>query len=104
VQADDFQSSGAMRLIAHRLGEVETTMKTLAHNVEKLVIIEERLMHYAQAQERAFNEIKGLDERLTDVESKIPDADRVTLWMDRGLWSIAAAALMYIAKNTGLLG
>jgi chromosome segregation ATPase len=101
--SEDFQSSGAMRLVAHRLGEVETTMKSLAHSVERLVVIEERLAQTAANQERAFRAIESLDSRLKSVETKMPEATRTSQWLDRGLWATAAAAVVYVAKKTGLM-
>lgn len=103
VSDDDFQSSGAMRLIAHRLGEVESTMKSLAHSVERLVVIEERLAQTAASQERAFKAIESMEVRLKAVETKMPDADRANKWLDRGLWAAVAALAVYVAKKTGLM-
>lgn len=100
---DDFKSSGAMRLIAHRLGEVETTMKALAESVDTLVVIQERLTHYAEAQRLIFKELEKLQGRVASLEAKMPDADRAGRWLDRGLWAAVAAIAVYIAKKTGLI-
>jgi exonuclease VII small subunit len=85
------------------VGEIKGAMNNLAAAITKLALIEERQTTTNAALERAFGAIKRCEERLLEVEKKLPEISRASVWVDRGVWAAAAAAVMYVAKKAGLI-
>lgn len=99
-----------MSLLSHRLGtlhtdvtEMKTAMKELTTAITKLALIEERQMHAASAQERAFAILAKLEERVTVLESQIPANKRVSVWLDRATWAGMGLLVMMLVKKVGLV-
>lgn len=85
------------------VGEMKSVLRELTQAITKLALIEERQAQAAQAQERAFTALAKVEERVTDIEKKMPALSASSVWVDRGVWALAAAAATYIAKRIGLL-
>ena len=85
------------------VGDIKAVLKDLTSAITRLAVMEERMTTASAAQERAFNAISTLEKRLTEVEKKLPEVTRTSIWVDRGVWAAAAAAAVYIAKKTGLM-
>ena len=85
------------------VGEIKDALKSLSEAITKLALVEERQAQTSQALERAFKAIERVEIRLAAVESIAGNSRRTTVWVDRAMWSAAAAAVMYVAKKLGLL-
>lgn len=99
-----------MSLLSHRLGtlhtdvtEMKTAMKDLTTAITKLALIEERQMHAASAQERAFAILTKLEERVAALEAHIPANTRVSLWLERATWAGMGLLVMMLVKKTGMI-
>ena len=85
-------------------------MKELTSAITKLALVEERQTHASQAIERCFkaaerlqNSLEKLDVRVTELEKAEPAQNRAAEWIDRAVWSAAAAAVAMAASKLGLL-
>lgn len=85
------------------VSDMKNVLRELTQAITKLALIEERQAQAAAAQERAFSALAKVEERVTEIEKKLPQLSSTTVWVDRGVWAAAAAAVMYIAKKAGLL-
>ena len=85
------------------VGEIKSAMNNLSAAITKLALVEERQAVTNAALERAFVAIKAVEDRVLEVEKKLPDISRSSVWVDRGIWAAAAAAVMYVAKKVGLI-
>lgn len=83
--------------------EMKTVLKELTRAVNKLALVEQQQGQMAEAMERAFASIEKVEARVAEIERKFPDVTRTSVWVDRAVWSAAAAALMYTLKKIGLL-
>ena len=83
---------------------MESVLQELTKAITKLAVMEERQANAHIAIERAFGILSKIEERVGALEKAVINTSRTSLWVDRALWATAAAALMYIAKKTGLLG
>jgi len=85
------------------VSEIKSALKTLSEAITKLALVEERQQQAAAAQERAFNALGKLENRLAQLEIRCSEFSTTKIWVDRGVWATVAAALTYIAKKAGLL-
>ena len=90
--------------------EMKEAIKTLATAINRLAIVEERLGVTGQALERAFTALEKVELRVEKVEHRIIELEKVdgfnhqtNKWVERALWGAAAAAVMYVAKKSGLI-
>lgn len=85
------------------VGEVKTALKALSEAITKLALVEERQSQTSLALERAFIAIERIETRLAKLEQASVENRRFNIWLDRAIWSMAAAAAMFVAKKVGLL-
>lgn len=93
-----------LTMLHEDVGDIKDAIKELTSAITRLALVEERIASTAAAQERAFTAIANVEKRITEIEKKLPEYSRVSIWVDRGVWAAAAAAMMYAAKKVGLLG
>jgi hypothetical protein len=105
-----------MALVAARLESFETSfddlkgdMRKMAEAVTKLAVMEERQVSANQAQERAFNAIKRVEDDVSKVKTKVialeiagVDSKRTSAWIDRAVLAIVLAVAMFIAAKAGI--
>lgn len=82
--------------------EVKSALNKLTDAVTKLALLEERQLHAAAAQERAFAALERVEKRLSALEAYIPNAKRTGLWVDRAVLFVMGLVAMYVAKTVGL--
>lgn len=83
--------------------EVKNVLRELTTAITKLALIEERQMQFSAAQERAFNAISKLSDRVAELEKRVPEQSKVAVWVDRAIMATVGATLLFVAKKTGLL-
>lgn len=83
--------------------EVKGVLRELTAAITKLALVEERQVQFAAAQERMFSAIGKISDRVSELEKRVPEQSRIAIWVDRGIFALAAAALMYVGKSVGLL-
>lgn len=84
------------------VGEMKSALNKLTDAVTKLALLEERQLHAAAAQERAFSAIERVEQRLLKLEEYLPNAKRTSVWVDRAVLFVIGLAAMYVAKAVGL--
>ena len=82
--------------------EMRVVLKELSGAITKLALIEERQAQSNGAQERAFKVLESLERRVSELEKRVPETNRVTMWVDRVAVAAVAAVFLYIAKQVGL--
>ena len=97
-------------LLSDDVGELKETLRQIASAVTRLALVEERQMQTNEALSRAFKQIDKLDLKLTSIEQRIgalermqPQQQQTTTWVTTMLWAAAGAAVMFVAKKTGIL-
>lgn len=83
--------------------EIRAVLKELTAAINKLALVEERQAHFAGAQERAFKVIAAIEERVTALEKRGPEDDRIKAWIDRAVLTVMGVVFLSIAKATGFL-
>jgi chromosome segregation ATPase len=98
-------------LIAHRLNELhqdvaelKTALLAVSAAITKLALVEERQTQASASLGRAFDLLEKLEGRIAKLEQAQPEQARAAIWIDRGLTAAATAAVVYVAKHSGLLG
>lgn len=84
------------------VGEMKSVLKDLTAAITKLALIEERQTQAAAAQERAFQALERVEQRVSMLELHVPANKRMNVWFDRALWAMAGLLFMYVAKKVGL--
>lgn len=85
------------------VGEMRGDMRALVQAVTKLTIIEERQMNAGESIRRAFDMIESVSARVGELEAAQPAARNAHTWVERAVIALVAAALMFVAKQTGLI-
>lgn len=76
--------------------EIKQALKTLADSMVKLALVEQRQQQAASAQERILGALERLDSRVNALELGNVHSKRTTIWVERALWSAAAAAVLLL--------
>lgn len=92
-----------LSMLHEDVGEMKTVLRELTSAVNKLALVEQQQVQMAQAIERAFGTIEKIENRVTEIEKRLPEVTRTSIWVDRAVWSTAAAAMVFILKKNGLL-
>lgn len=92
-----------LSMLHEDVGEMKTVLRELTSAVNKLALVEQQQVQMAQAIERAFGTIEKIENRVTEIEKRLPEVTRTSIWVDRAVWSTAAAAVVFILKKNGLL-
>ena len=97
-------------LLSEDVGELKETLRQIASAVTRLALVEERQMQTNEALSRAFKQIDKLDLKLTGIEQRIGSLERMQPmqqqtngWVMTSVWVAAGAAVMFVAKKTGIL-
>ena len=97
-------------LLSDDVGELKETLRQIASAVTRLALVEERQMQTNEALSRAFKQIDKLDLKLTGIEQRLGTLERLQPlqqqtngWVMTSVWIAAGAAVMFVAKKTGIL-
>ena len=97
-------------LLSEDVGELKETLRQIASAVTRLALVEERQMQTNEALSRAFKQIDKLDMKLTGIEQRLGTLERLQPlqqqtngWVMTSVWIAAGAAVMFVAKKTGIL-
>ena len=97
-------------LLSEDVGELKETLRQIASAVTRLALVEERQMQTNEALSRAFKQIDKLDLKLTGIERRLGTLERMQPlqqqtngWVMTSVWIAAGAAVMFVAKKTGIL-
>lgn len=97
-------------LLSEDVGELKETLRQIASAVTRLALVEERQMQTNEALSRAFKQIDKLDMKLTGIEQRLGTLERMQPlqqqtngWVMTSVWIVAGAAVMFVAKKTGIL-
>ena len=97
-------------LLSEDVGELKETLRQIASAVTRLALVEERQMQTNEALNRAFKQIDKLDMKLTGIEQRLGTLERMQPlqqqtngWVMTSVWIAAGAAVMFVAKKTGIL-
>jgi len=89
------------------VGEIKIALSKLSDAITKLALVEERQTQASLAIERAFVTMERMEERLVVVEReqnvRRSQQDSTAQWVDRAVVFLVTAALMFVARKTGLM-
>jgi hypothetical protein len=85
------------------MGEMKVVMRDVANALTKLALIDERQANMLEAQERIFNLIERLDNRVDNLEKEDGKQSLATGWVYAAVWGAAGLLAMYVAKMLGLV-
>lgn len=99
----------ADEILGHRLAalhedvsEMKTALRQLTSAVNKLALVEQQQGQMAKSMERAFAAIEKVDARVAEIEKRLPEVTRTSVWVDRAVWGAVAAAGALALKKIGL--
>ena len=90
-------------LLHEDVSDMKTVLKELTAAISRLAVVESDQGHIRDGQERTFKVLEKLEARVTVLEQLAVTSKQTNLWIEKGLWAAAAAALMYVAKKVGLV-
>ena len=97
-------------ILSDDVGELKETLRQIATAVTRLALVEERQSQTNEALGRAFKQIDKLDLKLIGIEQRVGSLERMQPlqqqtngWVMTSVWIVAGAAVMFVAKKTGIL-
>ena len=97
-------------ILSDDVGELKETLRQIATALTRLALVDERQMQTNEALSRAFKQIDKLDMKLTGIEQRLGTLERMQPlqqqtngWVMTSVWIVAGAAVMFVAKKTGIL-
>lgn len=90
-------------ILSDDVGELKETLRQIATAVTRLALVEERQSQTNEALGRAFKQIDKLEQRLGTLERMQPLQQQTNGWVMTSVWIAAGAAVMFVAKKTGIL-
>lgn len=116
IQPDRRVPDTNMARVAARLESFEASfddlkgdMRKMAEAVTKLAVMEERQVSANQAQERAFQAIKRVEDEVACVRTKLSalelagvDSKRTSAWLDKAILAVIAIVGLFVAAKLGL--
>ena len=84
------------------VSEMKAVLKELTSAVNKLALVEQQQNQMAKAMERAFTAIEKVEARVAEIEKRLPEVTRTSIWVDRAIWGAVAAAGALAIKKIGL--
>lgn len=82
---------------------IKDALKDLAASVNRLAVVEERLGNTNQALERAFKALEKIEARISVLEKAAERSQDTTRWVDKAIYAIVAAAVMYVGQKVGFV-
>jgi hypothetical protein len=82
--------------------DMKSVLKELTAAISRLAVVESDQGHIRAAQERAFNVLEKLENRMAAVEITAANASRTSGWVDKGVVAVIATVGAYLATRLGL--
>jgi hypothetical protein len=82
--------------------DIKGALNRLTDAITKLALIEQQQAYAHKAQERAFQTIERIESRVSYIEQQLPLLSRSSVWTERAMVAGAGAAVMFVAKQSGL--
>jgi hypothetical protein len=95
--------SAQLTALHEDIGEMKMALGKLTDAITKLALIEQQQAYAAQAHERAVAALDDLEKRVGEIEKRMPEMTRTSVWVDRAVWATAAAAVVYVLKATRMI-
>lgn len=89
------QPSTGDALTQYRLGMIEKTLQAISENLERLAALEQKHLETREALNRAFDAIKGNEDRVRKIELELPTLKLVRGWVIGGM--VGCASLLGLA-------
>jgi len=84
--------TGSDALTQYRLEMIEKTLQAISDNLERLATLEQKHLETREALNRAFDAIKGVEERTRKIELELPTLKLIRGWVIAGV--IGCAGLL----------
>ena len=83
--------------------EMKASMQKMAEALTRLALVEERQANTGDALKSITETLKGLDQRLRNLEIAEPMQAKSSAWVERILWAVAGLGAMAVISQTGVL-
>ena len=91
-------------LLSSTISEMSSNMKTLSESMNRLVLAEERISNVVSTNLRIQQDMDSLDIRVRSLEVSESSNKRTVSAVDKFIWALAAASIIFVAVKTGLVG
>lgn len=101
--ADTRMLSAKLETLHDDVVEMKTSLNKLADAITKLALVEERQAESTRALDRAFKALEKIEGRVSAIELKMPEADKVSKWVERAIWASLTVVGWFVLKKIGLV-
>jgi hypothetical protein len=89
--------------LAGTVVEIKTTVRELTNVISKLIVVEERQTNTIASVERITNQLEKINQRISALEQQNPTNKRISIWIDRAMFTGIGLLIMMVLKRSNLL-
>lgn len=89
--------------LAGSIVEIKNTVRELTAVITKLIVIEERQTNTITSVERISSQIEKMSQRLALLEQQNPTNKKISIWIDRAMFTGVGLLIMMVLKRSGLI-
>ncbi len=91
--------------MAETIDRMSKAVEKISESINRLVLLaEERISHVVEMHSRMQNKIDEIEKEQVEMKIKLANSTRAVTIVDKMIWALAAAALIFVAAKTGLIG
>lgn len=91
-----------LQVLHEDVTDIKTVLKDLTSAITKLALIEERQSQASAAMERAFKALERIEERVSELEKRVPMNDHMNRWVERIITAVVMAVVVFALQKFGI--
>lgn len=95
--------SAKVNAMADTIDRMSRSMEKISESMDRLVRAEERISHVVEMNAKMQDQLDDLKEEINNMKITVAGSQRTSGIVDKFLWALAAATLIFVAAKTGLL-
>ncbi len=90
--------------MADTIDRMSKAVEKISESMNRLVLAEERISHVVEMHSRMQNKIDEIEKEQVEMKIKLANSTRTVSIVDKFIWALAAASIIFVAVKTGLVG
>ena len=93
-----------VNMMADTIDKMARSMEKISESMDRLVRAEERISHVVEMNSEMQDQLKNLNSEINTIKIQLAGSQKTVTMMDKFIWACAAAAVIFVAVKTGLVG
>lgn len=93
-----------VNMMADTIDKMARSMEKISESMDRLVRAEERISYVVEMNSEMQEQLKELNSEVNNIKIQLVGSQKTVTIMDKFIWACAAAAVIFVATKTGLVG